>query len=331
MANKDKDLKTKLIINLKSTYFVLKRIFTNPAVQTIVIIFTLAFAIYYFVNQYDSIKSQLLEIDFSTQYLLWALLLTILATFLGCIRWWALLSWLGEKRNWIEVSKYYALTTLSKYIPGFIWQYASRAFYMENLSIPIKTIGTAIAAEFLLITSIGGILSSLTFLIIPVGFKTQNLVIIAMIILLLLTIFIIFFPKIISKIYCLFQKKELAFQPKFYWVSILLILIGWLVMSCVYWFILNSQNAHNLSLLTAIYFNSTSFTIGNLVIPIPNGLIIRETILINLGRDSFNEISMVLSSTTFRLLILLAESIVALLFFAISLIFQKKITPSIEN
>jgi hypothetical protein len=331
MGNKVKELRSKLLAILKSSFITIKRIFTHPAFQTIAIILTIAFAIYYFVNQYDSIKSHLSESDFSTPNLIWALLLTIFATFLGCIRWWTLLSWLGVKSNWIEVSKYYALSTLSKYIPGFIWQYASRALYMENFSIPIKTIGTAIATEFLLITSIGGILSSLTFLYIPLSFKTQNLALLAMIIFLFLSKFINLFPKIISKIFFLFQKEEPVFQRKFYWFSIILILTGWLVMSCSYWFIVNSQNLQNFSLLTAVFYNSTSFTIGNLAIPLQNGLIIRETILVIIGRDSYNEISMVLSSMIFRLLILLAESIMALLFFSILSFFQKLIIPSTEN
>ncbi|MBG0784432.1 MAG: flippase-like domain-containing protein [Anaerolineaceae bacterium] len=327
----EKDPQTKLFASLKSIYVTIKRVFTHPVVQTIAILLALAFAVYYFVDQYDSIKNYLSEIVFNTQKLLWALTLTIIATFLGCIRWWAFLSWLGVKSNWIEISKYYAISTLSKYIPGFIWQYASRTLYMEKFKIPIKTVGTAIAAEFLLITTVGGIISSITFLFVPLSFNTQNYLLIAIIILILLILFTVFFPKIISKLYRLLRQEEPKYQPKYYWISILLIFSGWLVMSCVYWLIVNSLDVQNFSLLSAIFFNSTSFTISNLMIPVPNGLVVREAVLVLLGGGFYSDISMVLSSTLFRLLILFAESIIALLFFIISSIIRKKNTASIVH
>ena len=331
MNNSEKNLRTKILASVKSLCVFLKRIFTHPAVQTIAIFLVVAFAIYYFIDQYDSIKNYLLKKNFNIHYLMWALLLTIFATFLGCIRWWALLSWLGVKSDWIEISKYYALSTLSKYIPGFIWQYASRTLYMENFKIPIKTIGTAIAAEFFLITSVGGVLSNLTFFFVQLSFKNQNYFLLVLVILPLISLFIIFFQKIINKIYRLIRQKEPVYQPKYYWISILLIFSGWILMSCAYWFIVYFLDVQDFSFLTAIFFNSTSFTIGNLVIPIPNGLIIRETILVLLGGELYNEISMVLSSTIFRLLILVAESAIALLFFVISFILRKRNPSSIDH
>ena len=324
MQKEEKNVRTKIVEVVKSLYVIVKRIFTHPVVQVIAIILTVAFVTYYFITQYESIRNALSEIRFSITKLLWALLLTIIAAFLGCLRWWALLSWLGVKRNWIEISKYYGISTLSKYIPGFIWQYASRTLYMENFKIPIKLIGTAIAAEFVLITAVGGLISSLTFFLVPLGYKTNYLTLLILGLLLLLSLFIIFFQKIVGNLFTLFRQEKPVYQPKYYWMSIILIFTGWITMSGVYWFIVNALDIQNFSFLTAIFFNATSFTIGNLVIPIPNGLIIRETILVLLGGDIYTEISMVLSSTIFRLLIIIAESVVALLFFAISSIIRSK-------
>jgi hypothetical protein len=67
------------------------------------------------------------------------------------------------------------------------------------------------------------------------------------------------------------------------------------------------------------------------MIPVPNGLVVREAVLVLLGGDFYSDISMVLSSTLFRLLILFAESIIALFFFAISSIIRKKNPASIEH
>jgi glycosyltransferase 2 family protein len=328
---KNKRFKTRFIAGLKSVYIFTRRVFTHPAVQIIAVLLAVSFAFYYFIDQYSSIKNYLSEIEVNSFKLLWALLLTVFATFLGCIRWWVLLTWLGVKRDCIETSKYYALSTLSKYIPGFIWQYASRTLYMENLKIPLKTIGIAIASEFLLITSVGGILSSLTFFLEPLYVNINSFILPVLAFFIFFLFVIVFFQKISGFFLSLFNQEVPAYRPKSYWMSIALIISGWLIMSLAYWFIVCAVDTQNFSFLTAIFFNSTSFTIGNILIPIPNGLIIRETILVLLGGDFYNEISMVMSSILFRLLILIAESIITLLFFALSNILRKKKSLHIDN
>lgn len=306
--------KEKYLSQLKTLYISVRKIFKHPIAQFAIILLTIIFIAYFVTNQYKSIRTYISDTSFDLHKLLLALISTVIATLLGNIRWWTLLSWLGKKTDFLEISKYFSLSTLSKYIPGFIWQYASRTFYMEKFKIPISLIGFAIASEYILITAVGGILSSLTYLLTSPHRLTTNQVLLAIIIILFLSIFIAYYPIIIKRFSHLLKIKIPNLQIIYYGSSLILIVVGWTVMSIAYWLIVNALNIQDFSFLTAFFYNATSFTIGNLVIFIPNGIIVRETVLVFLGGGLYNKIPMVISSALFRILILLSELVSALLF-----------------
>ena len=289
-------------------------VFTIPAVKAVFLSIALIFSAMYFITQYKELLEAIGSLKFNLSLILLATGLIIATVFLGTLTWWSLLSFFGFKNEWRRSAKAYANSAVAKYIPGYIWQFAGRAYFSNELNIPIKYIGVGLAIELITTTLIGGILAGITYLIIGLQSPELNMPvsIVTMLTTLVLLLVLLAIPTILNRLTKNRHKESIKNNKKFYFHGAIFNTLGWLLMGLAFLNILRSLGIFQVSYLFALFFHTTSFVAGTLAVPFPNGLVIRETILVLLGRDTFSEELIIISSLLFRLLILSAEVFVVL-------------------
>lgn len=289
----------------------IKRIFNKPKVKFIIIIIIAFFAIYYFYVRYEEIQNLIQNLNLNYSLLILGLVIVVINTLLGVTNWWLIISWLGYKNKWIDIVKGYSISTLAKYIPGSIWQYAGRAYFMQEFSIPAKVVGVAIFTEFLIITFNGIILAGITTLLTQLDFYIKTIIFQSVLFSLAIIsfIFLILYPKMVKLFIKRINLDFTKLDNKFYMLVNIFSFLGWILMGSAYWLISMSFGMLNLDYPTALFFHSAAFVSGNIVLFIPNGLVVREALLIMLGKGYFDETLLVFSSLVFRLVILISEII----------------------
>jgi hypothetical protein len=293
--------------------------FRKPLIKAIIIFFIILFSIIYFINNYQQISITIKELEINVFTLSASFVFIILAVFIGSATWWALLTWLGFGKNFVNIIKIYAISTLAKYIPGFVWQYASRLVFLNtsNNNISPHVYGIAVLTEFLLVTCIGGTLAGITYWI--TGYQFINLNSWQIILLLILQfVFVLIIYLIPKEVKSLLKKnkttKDELFQ-KYYIIAIVINLFGWLSMSSSFLLLSYSIGIDSFNFLSATFFHSINFVIGNLFLPFPNGLLIREIVLINLSNNLDNQHLLVFVSMLIRIMIFLSEVFMSLVLY----------------
>lgn len=288
----------------KIIQFIRKPIF-KAGISLFIIIFV---AVYIFLN-FQDFSSILREININYTYLTYVFILVLLTVFIGTITWWLILAWLSFQKNIIGVIRGYAISSLAKYIPGFVWQYASRSVFLETYNIPIKTIAFAIGVEFILVTSLGGILSCLSYLVyghqlieLLLGYK-----ILISILLFLLILLILFLPRLITLAANDQDHIKNIRNKKLYIYAVIVNFSGWLLMSWAFLFLSKSVGINNFNYSISLFLHSTNFFISNVFLFIPNGLVIREAIIVYLAKALVNQHMLILTSLLMRTLIFIAE------------------------
>lgn len=295
------------------------RFFQKPLIKAIIIFLIIFFSIIYFINNFQQISLTLKELEINVFKLSVSFVFIILAVFIGSVTWWALLAWLGFRKNFVNIIKTYAISTLAKYIPGFVWQYASRLVFLNKYdnNISPHLYGIAVLTEFLLVTCIGGSLAGITYWITGYQFITLNT---WQTILLLISqfAFVIIIYLIPKQVKSLFKKNKTTKDElcqKYYIIAIIINSFGWLSMSFAFLLLSYSIGLDSFNFLLATFFHSTNFVIGNLFLPFPNGLLIREIVLINLSNNLYNQHLLVFVSMLIRLMIFISEVFMSLVLY----------------
>jgi len=312
----------------KKLYSFLKK----PAVKVSVLIIVLVFSGFYLVNQYNELINTLADLQVNLTLLIFALLLVVLTVFMGTLTWWSILSWLDFHRKWLLTAKGYAYSALAKYIPGFIWQFAGRAYFSEELTIPVKFIGLGIIIELVLTTLIGGTLACAAYILSGQPFFTNTpvLKILVPILTLLLILLLIKLPDLLDRLIQKYTGKDTRLNKKHFYHGMLFNLTGWLLMSFAYYLIIASFGIADFGFISAMFFHTSSFFAGTIALPFPNGLVVREAILVLLGGETLGEHILVVSSVLFRMLILMGEAILNLILF-IMIQLQKRMNARQKN
>lgn len=300
--------------------------FRKPIIKVLITFLIIVFILLYFVSNYHELSFVVREIQPNYSLVFLAIFLSFITVFIGTVTWWLILSWLGYRRKFVPIVKGYAVAALAKYIPGFVWQYASRSLYLADQKIPTRAIGLAIVLEFLIVTVLGGILSCASFLIFGNELIDFPLIIKPLIIslMIVLILFILFLPKIYLSLTNNNTKFVNSSDEKFYWGAVIINFSGWIILSLAYSLIIDSLGVKTISFPTALFLHSTNFFIGNLFLPIPNGLVIREAIIVFLAKDLVSEYMLILSSLLLRMAIFFSEILLA-----ISLLLYSKINSHI--
>ncbi len=260
-----------------------------------------AFLSLYVIKSWPEIRPYLSHIN------LWLLaagqLCTLVALFLGALMWALIQQGAGLGFSWQEGIAIHLKSGITKYIPGYAWQYLSKAYLSRKRNAPAKNIMLAMLTELILLI-IGGVALAAVwgtvtsyrqqiFESIPTG----GWWFIAVVSVLGAALAIV-----------LFSRLTAINRQIHSWAALGLAFLGWMVLALAAWLIARSVYPVPIRELSqfvpALVFSSI---ISLLVIFVPGGLGVRETALAFLLSGSLPMAIAVLVSILVRLSIIIAE------------------------
>jgi len=227
--------------------------------------------------------------------------LVLVIEFSGSLVWYSILQGLGISLPFFVAVRAHLYSNIAKYLPGMIWQYVYKYATLDPEQSGCSTPAKAILVEFGLII-VTGLINAL-----------------------------IVFPKILSVFWLpwlawglfllvlagpfvlkLKIKQSMTFFPFFFSLAILLLFINWNVLGVSLW--LTSAAIHplltkNISVYTFSF--TTSVVGGILVLPIPQGIGIREGLMVFLLKMLAQTPDALVLATLSRLQIILGELLAA--------------------
>jgi hypothetical protein len=130
----------------------------SPQVERIIGITLLATSLFFLsrtmIQGWGYLKPHLSEISFIP--LIAGQLCTIIALALGAIMWSLVQQAMDLGFSWQESITIHMMSNITKYIPGYAWQYLSKAYWSKKRGNPTKSTTLAILTEFALLVT-GGI------------------------------------------------------------------------------------------------------------------------------------------------------------------------------
>ena len=286
--------------------------FENVWVKRVITVLVFAYAIYLLYRNYRSLAVAISTLIINPLLAILSSFIIIVTFLLSVSAWRFIVTSFGFNYKWMEMAHVQMLSSIGKYIPGSIWNYSSKIFLSKKLGIPLQTSSLAIIAE-VISTYLAAICLSLFFFPIEVLPNLSNATI------LLVKIFgsAIF---IIGLLLPLTIKKSpristFVKEPKYLCYAFLLRIGIWMLSGLGFVLIIRALGFLNITLPTAIATITISFFISFLAIIIPDGLIIRETIIVFMLQNLVNSSDAIILSVIYRFLLIFLEFLTILIFF----------------
>ncbi|MFH1206990.1 MAG: YbhN family protein [Patescibacteria group bacterium] len=238
--------------------------------------------------------------------------------------WHRLLKHFNATISFRDTYATYFQSLITRYIPGGIWNFISRAYLTSRLGFAKTQVLFLTIAESIL-TVVSG--SALFLIIRPTTTASLQLTLLS-IILILASVVALAMPNIWTSIYRTFFKKEIAITKIPWRVAgylsgyfIILWLANGLALLCLIRSIGGSlPSAHFLPLIA---YYAMSWIIGFIILVVPSGLGVRETLFITLAGALVGAPIAIISAVLFRLVLVAAE----LINFFLSALIRNKIQP----
>lgn len=138
LLQKGRDLYIKLLLLKENPYF--RNIFT--------LIILIVCSIYIYQN-YGNLVSLLLESNWNTNFFVIALSAYFVCVVLGIFSWQLIIKGLGYNISLLDSAVAQCLPILSKYLPGSVWPYLGRGYITSQIGIPIRIVGIGFFYEFI--------------------------------------------------------------------------------------------------------------------------------------------------------------------------------------
>ena len=269
---------------------------------------------YYLYKNASDLKNSLYTNNWNGWYLLLAALSAYACNLLGVLSWQWILSGLGHPISRTEAAIAQLSPVLTKYLPGSMWPYLGRTYLTTKLGVPVKTVGVGLLFEFIEII-VSGIIFSL--LVAPVeiirllpGWTSQSLLRLFGVCLILLNFWIISEWKKSHnrKMTGADDSTQIRLWP-LTWAFVIYI-VAWIVFGISLWSAARSISIlpiQALPLTASAY--AIAYLIGLLILVAPNGLGIREGVLVLLLGAVLTGSQAVLVSILSRLMILVGDLI----------------------
>ena len=214
--------------------------------------------------------------------LVFSLLILLVVRGFQMTAWHSLMKAVGVPLSWANVAEKYTLTLLSRYVPGSIWGYISRAEWMlKEYQVPYGVTNFISVAEMVLvITTCVQVIAAYWVL------HTQSWLRIGLAILILGLFFVpwLFIQKLnrsnsinhlMIKMFRLFETRQIPFSS---WIKVAIFnILAWYGFGLAFYWIIQSIQPNPLTtidLLTMVY--GLSWLAGFVVVFVPSGLGVRE-------------------------------------------------------
>jgi len=213
------------------------------------------------------------------------------------LNWKIILEGVGQKLHWLDVTRGYAVSSVSRYIPGGIWGYVSRSEWMlRNFGIPFYQSGAASIIEIIVSISSSFFVIGFTSIITD-GFRTNFHVGISAFIPIVMWILIGRLGSI--KEFSIFNRKILnpiwKLPSKTWLLSNSIFIVQWIFYGLILWLIIQSvsdipviNGGFIFDVIGSVFAFAFAWCIGFLIPFIPGGLGVRELILSILLAKIFN-------------------------------------------
>lgn len=254
--------------------------FRNGRVRTAVNVLVFGFCFYYLFENLQSIEKELRNLHFNWYLISMAFLLTWFVDWIGGLSWWLLLRGFGQKVGFQASMEIHFRSAIAKYVPGFVWQYVGKIYLTAEMGVPASITGRVLVWEFIqpvwtgFATSLFFAPDDLLFRWglqswVPVTFHFLGILL-----LMIWFVFVITAPR-------LFSLSIFGYSPTnpiSLFLSALVVSIGWALLGISLWLGTLAFGGYGIDIPFSIFVFTVSMVIGILVIPVPNGLGIREGI-----------------------------------------------------
>jgi uncharacterized membrane protein YbhN (UPF0104 family) len=312
---------------IKNAIQKLRPVYQNRWVKIAAQIIVISLSIFYLYSQYQGAGDIIEMVDFDYQILTLALVLTILAVFLGALGWSFTLITLSQPVPIKDGIRIHLLSNLAKYIPGYAWQLIGKAYLTNLQGVSGVFVGISIITELVQMVGIG---FGLALVLVPSELSIYWLDFLpqldALFLRILGAIILITLPIIVNTILKRTSRLPAGaeVQPLMLFYSYCSIFVGWLVFGLAFWLIGYSINQLPITFLPGFVFTlAASIIIGLAIIIVPGSIGVRESIMVFLltGIGILAPIA-VLIAVISRFMVTISE-VVSYLFFQIGFNYRR--------
>lgn len=196
--------------------------------------------------------------------------------------WFLVLRFAGKEIDFLSTASTYCLYQVTTYIPGTLWQFIGIAERGEQLGIGRKD-----SSATILLQQVVGVLASLLFATYYLFTQVEVLSSYRYLLLILIVAgFISIHPSIfqypINHVLRLLKQEPLSLNLQYRQMMVLLgvSLASWLLMGAGFAFLVRGATVHTLSILDATGVYAAAWAVGFLVIIVPGGIGVRESVLV---------------------------------------------------
>jgi len=280
------------------------KLIENVWVKRIAALFLVIYSIYFIYNQYNNLKDSFSTLSINSPLLILSSLIIIITLILSIFSWNTVIAAFGYTYSWIDIARAQMLSSIGKYIPGHIWNYSSKVYLSNKLGLPIKISGIVILVE-IIITYLLAICLLLVFVPVSIFPNISNgAVILIRVIGIIVLVSLVLAPSLISRYG---KQTEHIKKPKKLYNSILLRAAIWTLSSYAFNLLILSLGYTNIGMPTSISVITSSFFVGFLAIITPDGIVVREAIIIFMLRKILSEPDATILSLFFRFQLVILE------------------------
>jgi uncharacterized membrane protein YbhN (UPF0104 family) len=293
------------------------KVLENVWVKRVATILITVYAVYLLYSNYRTLKDSVAALTLNIPLIVLSAGIVLLTFILNISSWKFIVASLGYDQKWMDMAHVQMTSAIGKYIPGKIWNYSSKIYLSHKLGLPGSIASLALGVEVLLAYIIG---ACLFLIFVPAQILNVNsgLIIAMRITGGLLGSLVCIAPLLLSKITWtgMYFKK-----PNKLYFSILYRVGVWVFSSLSFSFLLQALGFSPINFPTLISVIAGSFFAGFIVIFIPDGIFVRETIMVFLLQEIIAKPEASILSIIFRGELVILELVIILVVF---LVYKRK-------
>ena len=305
---------SKIYEKLKEIALKIFKVLENVWVKRVSTVLFVIYAVYVLYSNYRTLKDSFATLTLNVPLAILSAGIVILTFILNISSWKFIVASFGYDQRWIDIAYVQMTSAIGKYIPGKIWNYSSKVYLSRTFGIPGKKASAAIIIEivFTYLTAF-----CLFFVFFPdslalnlpqylvISIRTAGVIALALVLLVPLLI----------------QKKgrlgQLIINQKALSCAVFYRSFNWFLSGLGFYFLSRALGLPDIGLALANAIIPASFFIGFLVFILPDGVVVRETIIIFMLRGIVASGDATILSLVYRFFLILLEFIVIFIIFLV--------------
>lgn len=263
----------------------LKQLGRNRAVRWSVNLVVLVFCAAYLLEHFPGMVADLRGVRLNGWWIAAAWLLTFCVHGFGAFCWVLLLRGLGQQVDWLDGVRAHLNSSVVRYIPGYVWQFVGKAYLTSEMGVPLRVTNVLMAWELALLLGCGtavalifapqalveewGLPAWAHPALVGLGCALYGAILAA--------------PWAARKVLSRTLLNGFRLHARFFLLSAWIIAVNWVLNGISLWLTALAFGAAGAGAIPFHVFTfSSSLVAGILVIPVPNGLGVREGMMVYL-------------------------------------------------